>query len=234
MNSYYRSLLFMGICVVFTGCMASQSDTQLETRKSESASQSDDGAVRLASAESELKPAAEEETNTYKVKFETTKGDIIIEVHPDWSPRGSERLKELVESGFFTDTAFFRVVDGFMAQFGISNDPVANQKFRDAPLKDDPVRKSNTRGRITFAATGQPNSRTTQMFINYGNNGRLDGMGFAPFGEVVEGMKVVDALYSGYGEKPSRLQGRIADEGNGFLKQQYPKLDYIKTATIIK
>ncbi|MCA9042258.1 MAG: peptidylprolyl isomerase [Planctomycetaceae bacterium] len=215
--------------------MTSQSETPLETRSTTSNESSGEPAVQLVSAETE--PPAEpeaEKTPTYKVKFETTEGDFVVEVHPDWSPLGAERFKELVTSGFYNDCAFFRVVDGFMVQFGISNDAEANEKYRSKPILDEPVKKPNTRGRITYGKSGLPNSRTTQVFINYKHNVHLNGSGFAPFGEVISGMDVVDKLYSGYGEQTTRLQGRIATEGNAFLKEKFPKLDYIKKATLVE
>lgn len=173
---------------------------------------------------------------SYKVKFDTSKGDFVVEVHRDWAPLGADRFYNLVKNGFFNDARFFRVISGFMVQFGISADPKVAAAWRDASIADDPVKQSNTRGMITFATRG-PNTRTTQMFINYADNSRLDGMGFAPFGQVVSGMNVVDALYSGYGEGAPRgagpEQGRIQSEGNAYLTQAFPKLDYIKTATIV-
>jgi len=173
---------------------------------------------------------------SYKVKFDTSKGDFVVEVHRDWAPLGADRFYNLVKNGFFNDARFFRVVSGFMVQFGISADPKVAAAWREASIADDPVKQSNTRGMISFATRG-PNTRTTQMFINYADNSRLDGMGFAPFGQVVSGMNVVDALYSGYGEGAPRgagpEQGRIQSEGNAYLTQAFPKLDYIKTATIM-
>ena len=172
---------------------------------------------------------------TYKVKFDTSKGAFVVEVHRDWAPLGADRFYNLVKSGFFTNARFFRVVSGFMVQFGINADPKVSAVWRDANINDDPVKQSNTRGMITFATRG-PNTRTTQLFINYADNARLDSQGFAPFGQVVSGMNVVDALYSGYGEGAPRgagpEQGRIQSEGNGYLIKEFPKLDYIKTATI--
>lgn len=173
---------------------------------------------------------------SYKVKFDTSKGSFVVDVHRDWAPRGADRFYNLVKNGFFNDARFFRVISGFMVQFGISPDPKIAAAWRDASIGDDPVKQSNTRGMITFATRG-PNTRTTQVFINYGDNARLDGMGFAPFGQIVSGMNVVDALYSGYGEGAPRgagpEQGRIQSEGNAYLTQAFPKLDYIKTATIV-
>ncbi len=172
----------------------------------------------------------------YKVKFATSKGDFVVDVHRDWAPLGADRFYNLVKNGFYNDARFFRVISGFMVQFGISGDPKLAAAWREASIPDDPVKQSNTRGMITFATRG-PNTRTTQVFIDYANNSRLDGMGFAPFGQVVSGMNVVDALYSGYGEGAPRgggpEQGRIQSEGNAYLTQAFPKLDYIKTATIV-
>ncbi len=159
---------------------------------------------------------------SYKVKFDTSKGAFVVEVHRDWAPLGADRFYNLVKNGFFNNARFFRVISGFMVQFGINADPKVSAAWRDASINDDPVKQSNTRGMITFATRG-PNTRTTQMFINYADNARLDGMGFAPFGQVVSGMNVVDALYSGYGEGAPRgagpEQGRIQSEGNAYLTQ---------------
>jgi peptidyl-prolyl cis-trans isomerase A (cyclophilin A) len=172
----------------------------------------------------------------YKVKFDTSKGDFVVEVHRDWAPHGADRFYNLVKNGFFNDARFFRVISGFMVQFGISGDPKVAAAWRDASIADDPVKQSNTRGMVTFATRG-PNTRTTQVFINYADNARLNGMGFAPFGQVVSGMNVVDALYSKYGEGGPRgngpEQGRIQSEGNAYLTQAFPNLDYIKTATVV-
>ncbi len=172
----------------------------------------------------------------YKVKFDTSKGPFVVEVHRDWAPLGADRFYNLVKNGFFNNARFFRVISGFMVQFGLNADPKVSAVWRDAAINDDPVKQSNTPGMITFATRG-PNTRTTQLFINYGNNARLDGMGFAPFGQVVSGMNVVEALYSGYGEGAPRgagpEQGRIQSEGNAYLIKDFPKLDYIKTATIV-
>ena len=174
---------------------------------------------------------------TYKVKLATTKGDFVIEVHRDWAPLGADRFYNLVKIGYFNDVAFFRVVKGFMVQLGIHGDPSVNRIWRRATINDDPSgKKSNTRGMVTFATAG-PNMRTTQLFINYADNSRLDGMGFAPFGKVVEGMKVVDAIEGMYGEGAPMGRGPsqelIQTQGNAYLKAQFPKLDYVKRATIM-
>lgn len=177
-----------------------------------------------------------ENADVFQVKFETSKGDFIVEVHPDWAPRGAARFKELVEETFFDEARFFRVVERFMVQFGIHADPEVSAKWRTKTIQDDPVQESNARGMITFATSG-PNSRTTQVFINFGDNTFLDSQGFAPFGKVIEGMEVVDSLYNEYGEgAPSGRgpdQGRIQREGNTYLIQEFPDLDHIKTARII-
>ncbi len=173
---------------------------------------------------------------TYAVKFETTKGDVIIDVTRAWAPKGADRFYNLVKAGFYDDVAFFRVISGFMAQVGISGRPKINTVWRQARIQDDPVEQSNTPGMVTFATAG-PDTRTTQIFINYGNNGRLDSMGFAPFGKVRD-MAPVEALYSGYGEGAPRGRGpaqdRLQAEGNAYLRAEFDKLDYIKTATILE
>jgi peptidyl-prolyl cis-trans isomerase A (cyclophilin A) len=196
------------------------------------------GSVGIANAKT-LDPAAAKETApaVFKAKFTTTKGDFVIEVHRDWAPLGADRFYNLVKGGYFTDVAFFRVIKGFMVQFGIHGAPEMNKVWRDARIQDDPTGKqSNTRGMVTFAMGG-PNTRTVQVFINYADNRRLDSMGFPPIGKVLSGMEVVDALEGEYGEGapggrgPS--QGRFQNEGNAYLKAQFPKLDYIKSASIV-
>jgi peptidyl-prolyl cis-trans isomerase A (cyclophilin A) len=174
---------------------------------------------------------------TFKTKFETSKGDFVVQVTREWAPMGADRFFNLVRHGFFDDARFFRVISGFMAQFGINGDPKVSAAWRTQRIKDDPVKQSNTRGFVSFATSG-PNSRTTQLFINYGDNSRLDKMGFAPFGRVIEGMEVVEQLYSGYGEGAPQGKGpnqaRIQQEGNDYLNREFPRLDYIKKATIIE
>ena len=171
---------------------------------------------------------------SFKAKFSTSKGDFIIQVDRAWSPNGADRFYGLVKNGYYDDVRFFRVVDGFMVQFGIHGTPDVNRAWMRNNIKDDPVTKTNGRGWVTFA-TGGPNTRTTQVFINFVDRNRfLDSQGFSPFGQVIEGMDVVDRLYKGYGEKPSGAQMRIQAEGNAFLNAQYKELDYIKTARILK
>lgn len=174
--------------------------------------------------------------DTFKVAFETTKGKIVVEFHRDWAPLGVDRLHHLVKIGYFEEIAFYRVLDDFMAQFGSHGDPEINKLWMFASIKDDPVKEKNTRGRFTFANRG-PNTRSNQFFINTADNSYLDGMGFAPMGEVVEGMEVVDKLYAGYGEGYPRgrgpHQGKIASDGNAYLKEEFPKLDYVKSAALV-
>ncbi len=182
--------------------------------------------------------AKEKAPDTFKARFDTSKGAFVVDVRRDWSPNGADRFYNLVRSGFYDETRFFRVISGFMAQIGINGDPKVMASWREANIPDDPVKKSNLRGFVTFAKTGLPNSRSTQIFINFGNNSNLDRMGFAPIGTVdAEGMKVVDALYSGYGEGAPRgrgpNQGRIQMQGNDYLKQDFPRLDYVKSARIL-
>jgi peptidyl-prolyl cis-trans isomerase A (cyclophilin A) len=183
------------------------------------------------------KSMTEEAPAKYKVKFTTTKGEFVVEVQRDWAPQGADRFYNLVKNGFYEDTRFFRVIKGFMVQFGISGDPAINKVMQEARIQDDPVKQSNKRGNITFATAG-PNTRTSQVFINYRDNDNLDGMGFAPFGKVTTGMKVVDALNGEYGEgAPGGAgpnQGRMQDEGNAYLQKDFGRLDYIKSAKIVK
>jgi cyclophilin family peptidyl-prolyl cis-trans isomerase len=174
---------------------------------------------------------------SYRVKFETTKGDFTVEVTRAWAPRGADRFYRLVTEGYFKDIRFFRVLPGFMAQFGLSGDPALNAKMDTLRIPDDPVAQSNKRGMLTFATAG-PNTRSNQFFINYGDNGSLDVQGFSPFGRVVDGMTVVDAMYGGYGEGAPNGRGPsqdlIATQGNEYLQRAFPKLDYIKSATIVR
>ena len=171
----------------------------------------------------------------YKAKFDTSKGVFVVEVHRDWAPNGADRFYNLVKNGFYNDARFFRVISGFMVQFGINGDPKISAVWREANIKDDPVKESNKPGYITFATAG-PNTRTTQVFINFGDNAGLDGQGFSPFGKIVSGMEVVDALFSGYGEGAPRGdgpdQGLVQQRGNAYLEKSFPKLDFIRKATI--
>lgn len=168
--------------------------------------------------------------DTYQVRFDTSAGPFVVSVKRELAPRGADRFYRLVKDGYYDDLRVFRVVDGFVAQFGMAGDPQVNAKWRDATFPDDAVKSSNKKGTLTFATSG-PDSRTTQLFINLADNERLDRMGFAPFGEVSEGMDVVTKFYSGYGEAPQ--QPRIAAQGNRYLDAQFPKLTKITSARVV-
>ena len=173
---------------------------------------------------------------TFKAQFDTTKGKFTVVVTRSLAPNGADRFYNLVRSGYFKDIAFFRVIPGFMCQFGINGEPKIASTWMNASIPDDPVKSSNTRGAITFATRGA-NTRTTQLFINFGDNKNLDGMGFASFGKVSDGMDVVDKINGEYGEGAPRGRGpdqmRVQREGNAYLKSNFPHLDYIKSATIV-
>jgi peptidyl-prolyl cis-trans isomerase A (cyclophilin A) len=165
----------------------------------------------------------------YEVTFKTTAGDFVVQVTRAWAPLGADRFYNLVKHGFFTDAAFFRVVPGFIVQFGLSANPAVNKVWDNASIKDDPVTQSNHTAYLTFATRG-PNTRTTQLFINLGENAALDGQGFAAFGQVTTGMDVVQKLYNGYGESPDQVL--ITSQGKAYLDKNFPKLDHIISATV--
>jgi len=181
-----------------------------------------------------MKPSTlnERAPKLYKATFDTTAGVFVIEVHADWAPNAADRFYNLVKNGYYDGCRFFRVVPGFMVQFGINGDPAVQRNWVNATIPDEKVTQGNTRGYVSFAKSSAPNSRTTQVFINFADNSRLNRDGFAPFGKVVSGMDIVDKIYSGYGQQPD--QSRIQTEGNAYLTKNFPKLDYIKKATIEK
>jgi peptidyl-prolyl cis-trans isomerase A (cyclophilin A) len=207
-------------------------------KDAQSTSQGEESSAPAQEEAKEAKTVTQEgqAPDQYTVELDTTKGAIVIDVRRDWAPHGADRFYELVQNGYYTDVAFFRVINGFMAQVGISGDPALNVEWRKNPIPDDPVKASNARGTVTFATSG-PNSRTTQFFISFADNSRLDGMGFAPFGKIKD-MAPVEGLYDGYGEGAPRGrgpdQGRMQAEGNTYLRESFPKLDYIKSAKIIE
>jgi peptidyl-prolyl cis-trans isomerase A (cyclophilin A) len=168
--------------------------------------------------------------DVYKVKFNTAKGDFVVQVTRAWSPLGADRFFNLVKNRFYDGAAFFRIVPGFVVQFGLSPDPAVSKAWREAKIGDDPVTQSNHRGYLSFATAG-PGTRTTQVFINLVDNVRLDSMGFSPFGQVIEGMELIDKLNAEYGEQPD--QGRIEAEGRSYLEKSFPRLDTIKSAVIL-
>jgi peptidyl-prolyl cis-trans isomerase A (cyclophilin A) len=184
-------------------------------------------------------PAAlrEQAPATYKARFDTSKGVFVIQVERAWAPNGADRFYNLVKNGFYDNVRFFRVISGFMVQFGINGDPGVSAKWREARIADDPVKQSNRRGYITYAMAG-PNTRTSQVFINFADNTGLDQQGFSPFGRVIQGMEVVDKLNAEYGEGAPRGrgpdQGRLQMEGNAYLQKDYPRMDFVKKATIEK
>jgi peptidyl-prolyl cis-trans isomerase A (cyclophilin A) len=175
------------------------------------------------------KATAEKAPETFRVNLDTSKGPVVIEVTRADAPNGADRFYNLVKAKYLDGARFFRVVPGFMVQFGIAADPALTKAW-DTPIQDDPVKTSNVRGTVTFAATGAPNSRTTQLFINFADNGRLDSQRFAPFGKVLSGMENVDQIYAGDGERPD--QSQIEEQGNAYLEKAFPQLDYVKTARI--
>ncbi|PYS23241.1 MAG: peptidylprolyl isomerase [Acidobacteria bacterium] len=168
----------------------------------------------------------------FNVKFDTSAGVFVVEVHRDWAPIGADRFYNLVKNGYYDNDRFFRVVPGFMVQFGINGDPDVQRNWQNARIPDDPVKQGNTRGFVTFAKCGAPDCRSTQLFVNFGDNSGLNRQGFAAFGKVTSGMDVVDKINAQYREMPD--QGRIQAEGNAYLTKEFPKLDYIKKATIEK
>jgi peptidyl-prolyl cis-trans isomerase A (cyclophilin A) len=189
-------------------------------------SQQGSGSTSRAASAPPTAPAPD----SFRVAFETTRGTFVVDAIRAWSPHGVDRFHDLVNAGYFTNVAFFRVVPGFIAQFGMHGDPDVNKRWGDNTIPDDPVVQSNKRGTIVFATAG-PNTRGNQFFINFADNASLDQQGFSPIGRVVQGMSVVDSLYGGYGEEPE--QSRIASEGNAYLKKEFPRLDYIKSARIV-
>jgi len=175
--------------------------------------------------------------DVFKAQFTTTKGDFTVEVHRDWSPNGADRFYNLVKNGFYDGVVFYRVVPNFMVQFGISGNPKIEAAWAHANLRDDPLKQGNKRGRITYAMAG-PNTRTTQVFINFRDNSNLDSQGFTSFGEVTDGMDVVDKLYSGYGDMQEQggrgpSVSKFEVEGNAYLTKNFSQLDSIKTAKIL-
>lgn len=175
--------------------------------------------------------------DSFDIALETSRGPVEIRVRRSWAPRGADRLYDLVSQHYYDDTRFYRVIPGFMAQFGASGDPALARSWADAAIPDDPVTHSNERGTVSFASGG-PDTRTTQLFINTVDNARLDAMGFAPVGEVQSGMAAVDSLFAGYGEGPPYGRGpdqaQIAAAGNAYLDRSFPQLDRIRSARIAR
>jgi peptidyl-prolyl cis-trans isomerase A (cyclophilin A) len=219
------------LAVIFSSALLAQTPTK-STTAAKSTGAAKTAAPAAASNGDLLNPATLNKMAppVYRVRLTTTKGDVLIEVTRAWSPRGADRFYNLVRAGYFTDVAFFRVIPGFMAQFGISGKPDLNKAWTNANIQDDPVKQSNTRGKVSFATSG-PNTRTTQLFINTGNNAQLDPQGFSPIGEVVEGMENVDKFFTGYGGSPD--QGALQSQGKAYIDRSMPKVDKILTASTI-
>jgi peptidyl-prolyl cis-trans isomerase A (cyclophilin A) len=188
-------------------------------------------ALVLAACSGAQGPTYEKAPAVFRVSFDTSRGPFEVEITRDLAPDGADRFYNLVKAKYFDGARFYRVVPGFMVQWGAAADPKVSQAWEAEKIPDDPVRTSNVRGTITFAASSEPNSRTSHMFINYGDNSRLDGMGFAPIGKVISGMDNVDQIYSGDAERPDQMQ--MKEEGNAYLAREFPNLDYIKSAKIV-
>lgn len=226
-----------------TEAKSAQTETQAQNQtQAQTETQTTPAAPAQADANPLLNPRSPEMNQTapatFKARFQTSKGDFVIEAHRDWAPQGVDRFYNLVKNGFYDDVRFFRVLKNFMAQFGINGDPKVSSVWRTAAIQDDPVKAQNTRGMVSYAMAG-PNTRTTQLFINYRDNSRgLDPQGFSPIGEVIEGMDVVDNLYGDYGEGAPAgngpEQGRVQTQGNEYLKAEFPNLDYVIKATIVE
>ena len=232
MKKFLASSAGLGVAVcLFAGAVRGQ--TQSSTTKKSSTTHH--AATRPATTHrSLLDPSSlhQKAPDSFKAKFTTTKGDFIVEVTRAWAPIGADRFYNLVKNGFYSNCELFRVVPGFVVQFGISGDPKISAPWSHANIPDDPVTQSNTQGTITYATAG-PNTRTTQVFVNLGDNSRLDQQGFAPFGKVGEGMDVIEKFDSEYDDQPTGAQGQIEAQGNSFLRASYPNLDVIKTAVIV-
>lgn len=235
MKKSIAQFLLCGVCVWLAGCSEPTSSVGLPPISDMKAMQDSlkEPPPPPPKLDEELQPVAEDkavpQTGKFQVKFEASVGDFVVDVDRSWAPRGAQRFYELVKDGFYDECRFFRVVPGFMVQFGINGTPSKHKKW-DLRILDDPVVESNTRATVSFATSGA-NSRTSQIFINYGDNSRLDDMGFSPFGIVTEGFPNVQAIYSGHGERPE--QQMIELQGNDYLQQSFPELDFVKRATII-
>lgn len=221
-------------CAVLCATLLVQSQTPAHKSAPATSSHAKPGAASAAhrTRPSLLNPASltAKAPAVFKAKFTTTEGNFVIEVHRDWAPLGADRFYNLVKYGYFTNAAFFRVVPGFVVQFGLSANPAYTKAWKAAPIADDPVTQTNKRGSVVFATAG-PNTRTTQLFINYADNARLDRMGFAPFGTVIEGMDVVDKIFPAYGETPR--QDLITEQGDAYLKANFRDIDRITAARIV-
>ncbi len=212
-------MVLLGSALIAAGCGGEQDQPQAEPETP--------AASRPAAT-----PAPETAPEQFSVLFETSAGDFTVLVERRMAPHGADRFYELVKGGFYDDQRFFRVVPGFVVQWGLSGDPSATARWSNSRIPDDPVVESNLKGTLSFAATNQPGSRTTQVFVNLGDNGNLDGMGFAPFGRVTGGLEVVEAINAEYGQTPDQQEVRRA--GNEYLNREFPRLDFIRRARIVQ
>lgn len=235
-----KSRLFLAFCLASAGalaaCKSSGAPSQSQTPAASSATAASPAPAAASGALMDPSMDTAQAPAVFKADFDTTKGKFVIEVHRDWAPLGADRFYNLVKIGYYNGAPFFRVIKGFMVQFGINADPAVNAKWIDAKIPDDPsAGHSNTRGMVTFATAG-PNTRTTQVFINYADNASLDSQGFVPFGQVTAGMDVVDNLNGQYGEGAPMGQGpdqqRLQQEGAAYTKASFPGLDYVNSASI--
>ena len=226
------SALILGVCAAAVAQTKSAPPAAIKAPAPKAATKAATKAPAKAAGPNLLNPATltAKAPEVFLAKLNTTKGPIVIRVTKAWAPNGAERFYNLVRAGFYNDAAFFRVIPGFMVQFGISARPEVSRVWADRNMPDDAVKQTNKRGMITYAKSSLPNSRSTQLFINYGNNGNLDADKFSPFGEVIEGMDVADKIYSGYGERPD--QTLITAQGKAYLDKQFPQLDRVITAVI--
>lgn len=235
-----RSAILLSVCIsaVFgTAVIAGQAPSTSQSTAPKTTAPTHATTASTGSDSALLNPSTlkAKAPDVYQVKFTTTKGDFVVEVTRAWAPIGADRFYNLAAHHFFDGVAFFRVVPGFVLQFGLGPDPAVNRVWENANIKDDRVLQSNVAGTITFAQTSSPNSRSTQVFINLANNSALDhsGQGFMPFGKVISGMDVIANFYSGYGDNPTSDQDAITKGGKAYLVKKYPKLDSIKTAVVV-
>jgi len=227
MRSHSKLLLTL-LTALFLAACSSSTDQQKKSAEAERAT-TPPVAEKAPTPPPAPAAAPEEKAKTFKVRFTTSKGPVLIEVHPEWAPLGAEQFRKLVQAKYFDGVRFFRIVPNFVVQFGLAANPAVTKKW-DVAIKDDAVAQTNRTGALSFATMG-PETRTTQIFINLKSNPSLDTQGFAPFAQVIEGMEIIEHLYGGYGEQPD--QGAITSQGNAYLEKNFPNLDYIKTATIL-
>ena len=238
MRHHNKILIFACLSITISASAQGQTPNKAPTKTPETASEASGATKATPFDPALLQPATlhAKAPEVYEVKFVTTAGDFVIKVTRAWAPAGADRFYNLVLHHFYDGASFFRVLPGFMAQFGLSPYPEVSKAWAQATIKDDPVVQSNHRGFVSFAMAA-PNTRTTQVFINYGNNQSLDSSGFSPFGMVTEGMEVVDKFYSGYGEGAPDGRGPrqelVGTRGRSYLEQGFPKLDSVKTATLV-